>query len=123
MTGWRIKRTDWAIIATIIANLLIPLSYYAWGDSPGDARYAWRMFSRSDTVQCGGAFLGASGEPLPLPTGLGPMWREKMDDGVLPVVRSVGRLLCETHPGPIVVELKCRDIENVGWQHRETLCE
>lgn len=49
------------IVVAVLAQLLIPLTYYL-RDDPYDERFAWRMFSGVRLQECEGAMLERHGE-------------------------------------------------------------
>ena len=95
------------ILVFVLAQLLLPLHYYASRRDPHDERFAWRMFSPMRMTHCT-TQISIDGRPLQLGGEFHEAWLEIADRGRFSVIEQMGARLCAKHPGSsVVVTLDC----------------
>jgi len=98
------------IAVYLVAQLLIPLTYYTARRDPHDERFAWRMFSPMRMIQCEPTYR-LDGEPFALGARFHEAWIEIARRGRFAVIEAMGARLCREHPGHAVeVRVVCRQL-------------
>lgn len=96
------------IVAVVVGQLLIPLSYYAARRDPHDERFAWRMFSPMRMAQCT-PDMRIDGKRFELSTEFHEAWLETARRGRFRVLEQMAARLCKKHPGAeVVLRLSCK---------------
>lgn len=95
------------ILGVVVAQLLLPLHYYAVRRDPHDERFAWRMFSPMRMARCTPAFT-VDDKPVALAGRFHEAWIEIAARGRFVVIEEMAARLCAQHPGAAVrVQLRC----------------
>ena len=86
------------ILVVLVAQLLIPITYYVARRDPHDERFAWRMFSPMRMTKCTPRF-SLDEKPVDLTAEFHEAWIEIARRGRFNVIEAMGAKLCEKHPG------------------------
>jgi hypothetical protein len=95
------------ILAFLIIQLLLPLTYYVVRRDPHDERFAWRMFSPMRMAQCAPQ-ISIDRQPVQLMATFHEAWVEMAGRGRFSVLEAMAAKLCSQNPGKrIEVSLDC----------------
>jgi hypothetical protein len=100
------------LIATVVvAQLLLPLRYYACSRDPHDERFAWRMFSPMMMTRCRSTVVDR-GRSVALAREFHEAWLELAQRGRFGVVEAMAAELCRRRAGAAVtVTLDCTYVD------------
>jgi hypothetical protein len=99
------------IAVFLLAQLLIPLHYYAGRKDPHDERFAWRMFSPMRLARCA-PMITIDDKPLQIETEFHFAWIKITQRGRFGVLEAMGARLCAKHPGSEVrVSVRCTYVD------------
>ncbi|MDX2092677.1 MAG: hypothetical protein SFX73_32730 [Kofleriaceae bacterium] len=95
------------ITVFLLAQLLLPLTYYLGRKDPHDERFAWRMFSPMRMARCEPT-ITLNGAPFPLGSEFHEAWISIAQRGRFNVLEAMGARLCAKNKGAEVrVSLAC----------------
>lgn len=98
------------IVAVVVSQLLIPLTYYTTRRDPHDERFAWRMFSPMRMAQCAPE-LRVDGKRVELAGEFHEAWIEIAKRGRFVVLEKMAARLCKKNPGKeVILKLECKYI-------------
>lgn len=86
------------IVVFLLAQLLIPLTYYIGRKDPHDERFAWRMFSPMRMTQCEPK-ITINGAPMQLGGEFHEAWISIAQRGRFNVLEAMGERLCAKNKG------------------------
>jgi hypothetical protein len=103
----------------LIAQLALPLWYYAGRPDKNDERFAWRMFSSTRMIRCETQFTVGEDERLVrLFRTFHEAWVTIARRGRLEVIEAMAAKLCADHPGePVRVRARCRLLDGSIQEH------
>ena len=100
------------IAIVVVAQLLLPLRYYACSRDPHDERFAWRMFSPVMMTRCRPTVVDR-GHTVALAREFHEAWLELVQRGRFAVVEAMAAELCRRRAGAAVsVTLDCTYIDH-----------
>jgi hypothetical protein len=104
------------IAAFVLAQVLLPVTYYTSRRDPHDERFAWRMFSPMRMIQCDPR-VTIDDRPFTLATRFHEAWIEIARRGRFQVIEAMAARLCAEHAGARVqVSLTCRQLDGTTEQ-------
>lgn len=96
------------MVAFLVLQLLLPLTYYTVREDRFDERFSWRMFSDVRMVKCQAGF-NRGGTGVTMSQEFHMAWNTLVQRGRGDVIDAVGQELCEGARGkPVKVRLECR---------------
>lgn len=99
------------IAVFVIAQLALPILYYAGRKDPHDERFAWRMFSPMRMTRCLPT-AAIDGKPFNLGAEFHEAWLEIASRGRFVVIEAMGARLCAEHPkAEVRIGLDCTYID------------
>lgn len=110
------------IVAFLLLQLLLPLSYYTVRRDPHDERFAWRMFSPMRMTQCRLTFM-VDKRQEELGTKFHEAWIEVAQRGRAVVIEQMAKKLCDANPGkPVEVTVDCTYLDRPNATYSGDLC-